>query len=133
MVRYLLCALTFFSASVFANQDVISVDRVVPNSFELAFPNDRNLEPELSDFQVQNVVLMSNDNGERFAVVTLTNLSSGSRTLNHNHLMAQVSNGARINPQPFKHAFRGNETVSLTIAFGESQFPLLSIYSRTKG
>lgn len=132
MLRFfslIFCILPFL---VSANEDVISVDRVVPNSIELAFPNERNIEPELSDFQINNFILMSNDEGERFAVVTIKNLSSGSRTLNHSHLMAQVSNGARINPLPFKHAFNGDETVSLTINFGESKFPLLTVYTRTK-
>ena len=132
MMRSLFFLFLLYSTSLIANQDVIIVDRVIPNSIELAFPNERNIEPEISDFQINNFILMSNDDGERFAVVTLTNLSSGSRTLNHNHLMAQVSNGERINPLPFKQAFKGDETISLTLGFGENKFPLLTIYTRAK-
>lgn len=132
MLRLLSILFLSFPLLLIANEDVISVDRVVPTSIELAFPNERNIEPELSDFQVNNFILMSNEEGERFAVVTIKNVSSGSRTLNHNHLMAQVSNGSRINPLPFKQPFKGDETISLTIGFGESKFPLLTVYSRTK-
>lgn len=133
MMRLFLCVIAFMSLSLCANQNVISVDRVVPHSVEFAFPNERNVLPELSDFQVKNFVLMSNENGERFAVVTIQNLANGSRTLNHKHLMAQVSNGERIRPLAFEQMFKDNETLSLTIQFGESTFPLLTIYSRTKG
>ncbi|MEI4551218.1 hypothetical protein [Pseudoalteromonas spongiae] len=133
MIRLLLCLIAFSPLTLFANQNVISVVRVVPHSFELAFPNERNIEPELSDFHVKNFVLMSNENGERFTVVTIQNLANGSRTLNHKHLMAQVSNGARIRPLAFEQMFKDDETLSLTIQFGESHFPLLTVYSRTKG
>ena len=58
-----------------SGEEVLSIDRVVPNSFNLAFPNESNIQPEQSDFSVNNFVLMSNDSGERWAVVTLTNTS----------------------------------------------------------
>ena len=113
------------SFSLTAKEEVLTLDRVVPNNFELAFPNDDNIEPVLSDFKVKNAVLMSNELGERFAVVTIENRSSGSRTLNQKHLMAQVSNGERISPQAFSQTFNEGETLSLTINFGENKFPLL--------
>lgn len=132
MPKLLLLLVTTLSFALVGKEDILTLDRVVPHGLELSFPNDENIAPEISDFEVKNTILMSNENGERFAVVTIKNVSSGSRTLNHNHLMAQVTNGARINPQPFKHAFKGNETVSITIGFGESKFPLLTVYTRTK-
>ena len=120
------------SFSLTAKEEVLTLDRVVPNNFELAFPNDDNIEPVLSDFKVKNAILMSNELGERFAVVTIENRSSGSRNLNQKHLMAQVSNGERISPQAFSQTFNGGETLSLTINFGENKFPLLNVYSRSR-
>ena len=120
------------SFSLTAKEEVLTLDRVVPINFELAFPNDDNIEPVLSDFKVKNAILMSNELGERFAVVTIENRSSGSRNLNQKHLMAQVSNGERISPQAFSQTFNGGETLSLTINFGENKFPLLNVYSRSR-
>lgn len=114
-----------------SGEEVLSVDRVIPNDIELAFPNESNIQPEQSDFKVNHTVLMSNDSGERWAVVTLTNMATGRRTLTQKHLMAIVADGQRIAPIEFLHSFKANETFSLTINFGESKFPLLSVYSRT--
>jgi len=62
-------------------------------------------------------------------VITLTNTSSGNRMLEHNHLMALFADGKRRNPLEYKLHFEGNETQSITVSFGESKFPILSLYS----
>ena len=125
-------AVLFSSFSSAASDDALSVDRVVPADLALAFPNDTNQQPDLSDFTVQHFVLMSNDAGERWAVVTMANMAQGNRSLSDKHLMAILANGQRISPQPFTQMFRGGETLSLTLYFGDSKFPLLSVYARTK-
>lgn len=127
IISWILLATSFVA---YSSDEVLSIDRIVPNNFGLAFPNESNIQPEQSDFQVNNFVLMSNEVGERWAVVTLTNLASGSRSLTNKHLMALVANGQRIIPIEFSQNFKADETLSLTINFGESKFPLLSVYSR---
>lgn len=131
-MKILLLFIIVLSFGLQAKEGVITIDRVVPNSIELAFPNKRNLQPELSDFAVDNVVLMSNKAGERWAVLTLTNQASGRRTLDHKQVMALVANGARILPVSFAQSFNANETLTVTLSFGESKFPLLSVYTRTE-
>lgn len=131
MIKRIPWLLLACSYGAHAAEEVISVDRVVPNSVELAFPNESNIQPEQSDFSVNNFVLMSNDSGERWAVVTLTNRASGRRSLTNKHLMAIVADGQRIAPMELLQSFKANETLSLTINFGESKFPLLSVYSRS--
>lgn len=120
-----------FSFVAYSNEDVLSIDRVVPHNIDLAFPNKLNIQPEQSDFEVNNFILMSNEVGQRWAVVTVTNLASGGRSLTNKHLMALIANGGRREPVEFSRLFKANETLSVTINFGESQFPLLSVYSRT--
>lgn len=107
--------------------EVLTVDRVVPSNLELAFPNDKNIEPKSSDFDLINFVVMSNEVGERWAVVTLTNASTGSRVLDNSHLMALFANGKRKSPQAFKISFEPKETQSITVSFGGNKFPILSI------
>jgi hypothetical protein len=126
-IFWLLFAASFTS---YANDDALSIDRVVPQNFELAFPNESNIQPEQSDFKINSFALMSNDEGERWAVVTATNLASGKRSLSQKHIMAIVANGKRVAPSEFLYSFNAHETLSLTINFGESKFPLLSVYSR---
>jgi hypothetical protein len=103
----------------------------VLNNLELAFPNDSNVKPETSAFELVNYVLMSNESGERWAVITLRNSSSGSRVLNQKHLMALFANGRRKSPRELKFNFEAQETQSITVSFGTSKFPILSISSAT--
>ena len=110
----------------------LSVDRAVTHSLELSFPNESNIKPEISDFDVLNYILMSNEDGERWVVVTIRNKENGTRTLNQKHLLGLLANGERVHPHEFKQAYLGNETISLTLNFGESKFPVLEVYSRDK-
>jgi hypothetical protein len=72
---------------------------------------------------------MSNEIGERWSVITLTNLSTGNRNLEHEYLIALFADGNRTNPLEYKLNFEGKETQTITVSFGEHQFPILSIYS----
>nr|WP_068546477.1 hypothetical protein [Thalassotalea crassostreae] len=121
-----------FSCSIQAkDSDIINVDRAINNDIELSFPNDESIKPKKSDFEVLNYVLMSNEIGERFAVITLRNLSSGNRTLEDNQLMALFADGERKVPTLLKLNFEGNEVQSITVSFGNSKFPILSVYSNS--
>lgn len=129
MLAYVFIALTFVSFTASADDDVLNVDRSVSKSIQLAFSNDNNITPKKSDFEVINYVLMSNENGERWSVITLTNLSHGERSINQEHLLALFADGSRSEPLAFTSNFKGKETQSLTLSFGENKFPILSIYS----
>ena len=107
----------------------LNVDRAVPNSMHLSFANDSNITPKKGDFKIANYVLMSNEEGERWAVITLTNLSSGNRELGEEHILALFADGSRFMPMEFKLGFKGNETQSVTVSFADYKFPILSVYS----
>jgi len=131
--KYLIPALIFISFTSNADEvKVLTVDRVISNNVELAFPNDKDIKAKSSDFKLVNYVIMSNEIGERWAVLTLTNTSSGNRMLEQNHLLALFADGERKSPLELKLNFEGNETQSITVSFGESKFPILSISSETK-
>ncbi|WP_448556608.1 hypothetical protein [Thalassotalea montiporae] len=130
IVLSLLLFTAFFNVNAVANQQALSIDRLIPENFELAYPNEQNRQPRKSDFAVINYALMSNQAGERWAVVTVRNLASGWRMLDQKHLLALTANGERINPIDVEQHFKAGETLSLTINFGEHKFPILSIYSR---
>ena len=109
--------------------DVLMLERTVDRNLILAFPNDDKITPKISDFEVINYVLMSNELGERWCVVTLKNNSSGNRIFENTQLMALFSDGNRKAPLHYKLSFKGRETQSITISFGVSKFPILTIYS----
>ena len=130
--KILVSALILLSFSIHADEtETLIVDRVVSSNIELAFPNDKNIKAKSSDFQLVNYVVMSNEIGERWAVITLNNTSTGSRVLISEHLMALFANGERVSPLAFKLSFEGNETQSITVSFGENKFPILAI--KTEG
>jgi hypothetical protein len=109
--------------------EVLTVDRSISKSIQLSFPNDSNIKPKKGDFEIINYVLMSNEVGERWSVITLTNLSSGNREFSHDHLIALFADGSRISPLEYKLNFKGQESQSVTVSFGVHKFPILSIYS----
>lgn len=115
-----------------ANDDeVLNIDRSVSADLQLAFPNDENIVPNQSDFDVLNYVLMSNELGERFAVITLKNTASGNRGFEQKYLMALFADGTRKSPDAIKLNFRAKEIQSVTVAFGMSKFPILEVYANS--
>lgn len=124
----LLC-LSFSVSS--SESDTLNIEQVVSERVELALPNEDNIEPDLSDFTVKNYILLSNDLGERWAVVTLKNESNSSRTLTEKHLLSTLANGERVFPSDFSQTFKGREVMSVTINFSINKFPILSIQSRS--
>ena len=130
MSKALIIILMMFSWATQADTiNALNVDRAVPNSMHLSFANDSNIAPKKGDFKIINYVLMSNEEGERWAVITLTNLSSGNRELSEEHLLALFADGSRFMPTEFKLGFKGNETQSVTVSFADYKFPILSVYS----
>lgn len=130
MFKYLLPALLLMPWLTQAEAvDVLTVDRTVSKSIQLSFPNDNNIRPKKGDFQIINYVLMSNEVGERWSVITLSNLSAGNRDFSHDHLIGLFADGSRLSPLEYKLNFEGHETQSITVSFGVHKFPILSIYS----
>lgn len=126
----LLFTLSLVSAQLIADtNEILRIERSVAHDVRISFPNDDNIRPKKSDFELNSYVLMSNDEGERVAVVTLTNLTSGSREFEHTHLMALFADGQRFSPIAYKAHFKPNQTQSLTLSFGINKFPILSLYT----
>ena len=122
----------FTVGAIESQHDVLTIDRLVPNSVQFEFPNDKNIKPKSSDFELVNCVMMSSEAGERWAVLTLTNISSGHRILEKEHILATFADGTRKSPNEIKLSFAGGDTQSITVSFGEYKFPVLSIAVHTR-
>jgi hypothetical protein len=131
--KSIIAVLVFITFLTNANENaVLNIDRSVSKNAEFSFPNNKNVKPKQSDFELINYVIMSNELGERWAVLTLTNTSSGNRMLEQANIMATFADGKRQTPLDFKLNFEGKETQSITVSFGKSKFPILSIIAETE-
>lgn len=131
LFKYILILLfTVVPVSFAADGDALSVDRFIPEDVETFFPNDDEVFPQESDFEVVNYLLMSSESGERQALVTLRNRSVGSRIFKNGQILALFADGRRRMPLTNTHSFEGREVVSLILSFGVSRFPILEIYTK---
>ena len=110
--------------------DALTIDKSVNQDLEFQFPNDNNIYPEVSDFEVVNYVTMSNEYGERKVTITLHNSSTGNRIFVSDQVMALYANGKRVTPYEEKVSFKGKETQTLTLTFNSSKYPILKVYTR---
>jgi hypothetical protein len=109
---------------------VLTIDRMVVGASELNFPNDERIYPKVSYFEILNYVLMSSENGERWATITMKNLATGGRKFDSGQVMALFADGTRKKPAHKKRQFEAGETLSISLSFGVSKFPLLEVYTR---
>lgn len=73
---------------------------------------------------------MSNEQGDRRVTVTLTNRSSGNRIFVSEQIMALFANGDRLSPIETKITFKGRETQTVTLNFGNHHYPILKVYTQ---
>lgn len=127
----LLLAGLILSTPLYANNEVLSVDRGSLQGMEFMFENDAKITPENSDFTLVNAVMMSSEGGTRVAVVTIRNDASGSRILQAEHIMALFADGSRLSPVSTIDNLKleDGEQRSLTISFGSNDFPILAVYT----
>lgn len=131
MKRILLLSAVIFATSLQANTDALSVDPVMLSGSAFSFENDANRYPKQSQFSIVHSVLMSSESGRRLAVVTVENQASGSRILQADHIMALFADGRRLHPLAFDEGIKldDGEKRSLTLSFGENEYPILAVYT----
>ena len=119
---------SFFSSAIWAKEP-LTMDRKIPTDAQFNFANPNNLSPQRSDFKVVSAIPMSSETGERWALLTIKNLAHGNRTLNQRHLLATFADGSRIHPAEFSQAFKADETLSISVYFTDSTFPMIFVTS----
>ena len=93
------------------------------------FYNEKDMRPVVSDFKITSAITMSNEHGQRAALLNIKNLSSGSRTLEPHHLMVTYADGSSkvLTSLPNKLRFKGEETINLTVNLGKNLYPVISV------
>lgn len=83
------------------------------------------VKPEPSDFRVEDYTLMSNELGERWALITFLNTSTSSRILKNDHIVATLANGQRVHALNLNERIGGSERFTQAVFFGVYKFPIL--------
>lgn len=96
---------------------------------QLNCERDKNVVPKRSELQLDNYALLAADNGERVAIVTLTNSAGGQRIFNQDHIVAVMADCARIFPQEFEIRLAPRQQTTLQIHFGRTLQPVLQLIS----
>ncbi len=89
---------------------------------------DRNyIAPKDSDFNILKYALMSSNEGDRYALITIKNKSTGQRIMTSEHLVAILASCTTSHPINFEHRFNGSEIITKEVNFGFSRFPIVKI------
>ena len=136
MVKYILSLAILLALQTnsyggdYTSNETLTIDEPTPKILNLMFPDENNIEPKISEFQLSSSILMSSRTGKRWATVTIKNNSSHHRLLDREHIVATFANGETRNPTQAKLQFTGNEEITIIINFGESKFPILRLSVR---
>tara|TARA_R110002126_G_scaffold12196_28_gene53295 strand:+ start:3810 stop:4211 length:402 start_codon:yes stop_codon:yes gene_type:complete len=123
----------FLSLSAFAyepeNDQVLRFEHSPYKDVQLNCERDKDVVPKRSDLQLDNYALLAADNGERVAIVTLTNGAGGQRIFNQDHIVAVMADCTRLFPQQFEIRLAPRQQTTLQIHFGRTLQPVLQLIS----
>ena len=110
----------------------LTIDQPISEGMRLQFENDDELTPKSSEFKILSSLLLSNEIGERWATITLENMSAQQRLLDNEHIVAVFADGDKRYPLNADQKFSGHEVITLILNFGVSKFPILKVYNRNE-
>lgn len=93
----------------------------------LYFKHDDKLKPVANDFRIVRASYMSNRIGERWAIITFENKSSGQRLLKNEAVVATFADGYQTNAHNLNEIVKGNEQRTISVFFGKQQFPIVAV------
>lgn len=132
LYRGLLCAVLMMGgvlseASDKAVDNAISFDAMPYRNAKIHCDVPRDVHVLKSDFELVDYFTMSSRKGERFALVTIKNTSTGWRVLQHQHLVAVFADCSFVFPEKIDQRFDGSETLSVKLNLGVHRFPLIKV------
>ncbi len=106
---------------------VLHFDQPQVSLNSLEFNYDDELKPTPNDFQIVEASYLSNNVGERWAIVTFKNTSLGQRFLKNEAIVATFANGDQANSSNLNETLKGNTRLTKAVFFGVHQFPIVSV------
>ena len=110
--------------AVDASKEVLQIENAAFKD-KPVFCEEDILDIKRNDFKLIDYELMSSESGERYALVSIKNTSSGRRILREENLVAIFSNCTSLYPQKIEQTLAGNETLTKKIYFGKNKFPII--------
>ena len=105
-------------------------DDHLPDSDQFVFEDQLPGYPKVSDFKIIRFQPMSNPCGDRWALVTLKNISPGTSSIENDHLIALLADGQKRKAKNLDQRVAGNEQISLSVYFGRSTFPIIKVMTK---
>ncbi len=134
MTRLFLSLSLLLSLSAFAHESEPSpslfFDKPIAKEFAAQFEIEEDLHPEQSPFRVVDFAFMSNEQGERWAMVNVLNTASAPRSIVVNHIYGLFADGSYRKPKTLAQRIDGGTTQTVLIPFGVSKTPLVKLIAR---
>ena len=127
VLSLLLMPLAVFSDDISRKDKILHFDQPQVPLESLDFEHDDELKPVPNDFRIVEVSYLSNDIGERWAIITFENSSSGKRFLKNKAVVATFADGVQVNSFNLDETIEGNERLTKTVFFGNHRFPIVSV------
>lgn len=120
-------SLMAFSDEISSADTALHFDQPQTTLKSLNFKHEGELKPVPNDFHIIEVSYLSNNIGERWAIVTFGNRSSGQRLLKNKTIIATFADGAQAYSLNLNEVFKGNEHLSKAVFFGIHHFPIVNV------
>ncbi|MGK0236656.1 MAG: hypothetical protein ACKVGW_14935 [Verrucomicrobiia bacterium] len=108
----------------------LSFDKPIAQTMEFRFDIEEDLYPDQSTFKIVDFAFLSNEKGERAALVNLTNTAVAPRTLAPNQIYGFFADGTYRRPTNSSDRIDGGKTNSVLLSFGVSKTPLVKLIVR---
>ena len=134
----ILLPLLFLPSPIFCGDyeredDVLNFDEIPIIDQRIYLKNDNKIFPAYSDFELIYFAPMSDRKGNRWALVSVQNTSTGTRILTNKHILATFADGSKKFPKSIEATLSAGEFFSETIEFGNSRFPIVKVETRLRG
>ncbi|WP_126456949.1 hypothetical protein [Sulfuriflexus mobilis] len=93
----------------------------------LNFRQRNRLKPSKNDFRLVEMSFLSNNIGERWAIVTIKNTSQGRRFFKDDNIIATLADGSQSRASGLDEALEGGELLTRAIYFGIHKFPIVKL------
>ena len=112
-------------------ETALSFDTTAPDAGSLNFEDNDKWTPKASDFELINYYTMSNACGERWALISVRNVTPGTSSFSGENIVALMADGSKRQGSAEKR-IEGRTTESFTISFGTSKVPIVKLLVNTK-
>lgn len=110
-----------------SRDDVLFFDQPPAVIQHLDFDQDDPITPQSNDFSITEIFHLSNRRGERWALITFKNDSSGQRIIKNENVVATFADGSQIFAKNLDEKFSGGEQLTRSVFFGFNRYPIIRV------